>query len=190
MTDERLIEEARRWPSGVGPIPSAAPANIIKRLADALEAAEKAHTPTTPTDEERGALEQAVLDGLNAHHAQSTMDPTLVEERVGDAVWAAGFRRAEVPEPSAMIECPHWAEESDGFCTCNGANSGGRMRDCGIAAHRAEAFAQRSQNEPSNAHVAAAMKEWRHGVGDDWERMRAALRAASAVTTEQGENNA
>lgn len=37
MTEE-LIAEARRWPAGVGPIPSAAPGDIIRRLADALEA--------------------------------------------------------------------------------------------------------------------------------------------------------
>lgn len=28
--------------------------------------------------------------------------------------------------------------EPDGYCTCNGADAGGRMGDCGIAAHRAE----------------------------------------------------
>jgi hypothetical protein len=44
MTDnEKMIEEARRWPAGAGPIPSAAPGNLITRLADALEAAEKAN---------------------------------------------------------------------------------------------------------------------------------------------------
>lgn len=38
--------------------------------------------------------------------------------------------------------------QGDGFCVCNGDSSGGRMRDCGIAAHRAEAHAQRGVREP------------------------------------------
>lgn len=43
-----LIAEARRWPSGVGPVPSAAPIDLINRLADALEEARKGKTPAPP----------------------------------------------------------------------------------------------------------------------------------------------
>lgn len=49
--NEKLIEEARRWPRGRGVIPSAAPGELIPRLADVLEAAEKARTAT---GDERG----------------------------------------------------------------------------------------------------------------------------------------
>jgi len=34
---EALIAEARRWPRGDDPTPSAAPGDLIQRLADALE---------------------------------------------------------------------------------------------------------------------------------------------------------
>ena len=48
-----LIAEARRWPHGIGPTPSAAPGNLIGRLADALEAS----LSTTPAEAgEREAL--------------------------------------------------------------------------------------------------------------------------------------
>lgn len=44
-----LIAEARRWPSGVRPhLPSAAPVDLINRLADALEQARKGKTPAPP----------------------------------------------------------------------------------------------------------------------------------------------
>lgn len=34
---DALIAEARRWPGGVGPAPSAPPGDLILRLADAIE---------------------------------------------------------------------------------------------------------------------------------------------------------
>ena len=110
MTDERLIEEARRWPSGVGPIPSAAPANIIKRLADALEAAEKAHTPT---DEERVTVDVEALDrgwgtldqrmagtilAVIAHYGARWREASGGDQanEIARALQAGGYRR---PEP-------------------------------------------------------------------------------------------
>lgn len=98
-----------------------------------------------PTDDEREALEQAILDGLNAHQAQSSMDPTLVEERVGDAVWAAGFRRSEVPQPSA--EGPH------------SRACGIRKHDHGDACHSncPTCHGESPQGEPSDAQVLAAL---------------------------------
>lgn len=38
----------------------------------------------------------------------------------------------------AMIVPVDIVDETDGFCVCNGPESGGLMGDCGIAAHRAE----------------------------------------------------
>lgn len=95
--NEKLIEEARRWPAGVGPIPSAAPGNLITRLADALEASEKAHTPT---DDEREALAKLVnpdafskaLWWKNEDHARHLESNARVR---ADEIFAAGFRRSE-----------------------------------------------------------------------------------------------
>lgn len=45
MTNEELITEARRWPNPNGGEPSAAPADLIGRLADALEAVPRKNAP-------------------------------------------------------------------------------------------------------------------------------------------------
>lgn len=143
----------------------------------ALEAAEKAHTPT---DDERGALLSVIINAPESGDALHVVEA----ERVRDAVLSAGFRRSEAPQ--------------DGFCVCNGDSSGGRMRDCGIAAHRAEAHAQRGvpepQGEPSDAQ-ARAERAYAGALYPDiaWERLtnatrreievgiHAALRAAGEV---------
>lgn len=43
-------------------------------------------------------------------------------------------------QPSPPVE----DARADGYCTCNGLDAGGRMGDCGIAAHRAEWAASRA----------------------------------------------
>jgi hypothetical protein len=95
MTDnEKLIEEARTFASSA-PLGKTVWRELdkaillIRRMSDALEAAEKA---LTPTDDEREALLAGYLD-QHGHHADA---------RHGFlAGLAAGLRRTEVPEPSA-----------------------------------------------------------------------------------------
>ncbi len=43
---------------------------------------------------------------------------------------------------------------NDGYCTCNGPDSGGRMGDCGIAAHRIEWVASRADVKYGRAALA------------------------------------
>ena len=93
MTDnEKLIEEVRdrmrrqEW----------LPASLAIRLADALEAAGKAHTPT---DDEREAL----IDTMR--NAPTHGNIVVRYDEAADAILAAGFRRTVVPEPSAEHEC-------------------------------------------------------------------------------------
>lgn len=94
MTEE-LIAEARRWPAGVGPIPSAAPGDIIRRLAGALEAV------TVERDERELALsavpgytrpayfkqefERVLRDLVNAEAERDRLK-TAVEEAISEAV--------------------------------------------------------------------------------------------------------
>lgn len=54
---------------------------------------------------------------------------------------------------------------SDGFCTCDGDSLSGRMRDCGIRAHRAEAWRER-----------APVSE------DDWDSIACVICGALGVT--------
>jgi len=58
---ETLIAEARRWPRGDGPTPSAAPGDLIQRLVDALE--------ELPGHDERVKAE-ALDDAADAHEEQ------------------------------------------------------------------------------------------------------------------------
>lgn len=115
MSDnKKLIEEARSlqptWHRGMYGSRDDMYANVkplVSRLADALEAAEKA---LTPTDDEREARLEYVID------AAVPMDefPSWrfrYSRRIADAVRAAGFRHSVVPEPSTeeKIEWPdHW----------------------------------------------------------------------------------
>lgn len=54
-----------------------------------------------------------------------------------DAERGAGDEGAAVRRYMSDWE-PADRAEDDGFCVCNGPEAGGRMGDCGIAAHRAE----------------------------------------------------
>ncbi|WP_312672853.1 hypothetical protein [Microbacterium sp.] len=160
-----LRDEA--YDGGMGALGPEEFTDYVRGLAvTAAKVLEEAHTPT---DDEREALEQAVLDGLNAHHAQSTMDPTLIEERVSDSVWAAGFRRSEVPEPSAtglrqmQYDDGSWSRTLEGE-PVSGENDEARADV--FEAHmssNAQAVRELMQGEPSDAQV---------------EHMRRALNAA------------
>lgn len=85
MSDnEKLIEEARAFADRDNGLNWQ---GRIRELADALEAAKKAHTPT---DDEREALANLVQLGFVTDWYEAA-----------DRILAAGFRRTEVPEPSA-----------------------------------------------------------------------------------------
>lgn len=139
VDNEKLIEEARRWPAGVGPIPSAAPGKLIARLTDALEAAEKAHTPT---DDEREALVALVNDARLRPGTGRTMP-----EVAADVILAAGFHRSEVPEPSA--EGLHQVQYDDGSWsrTLEGPTEAETLN--GMAHYLRLAAVEEPQGEPS-----------------------------------------
>lgn len=99
MTDhnEKLIEEARRAKTAVYLATDARVADDLSRiiggLADALEAVEKAHTPT---DDEREALARIVQDVLLVNYDAARR---IVDEMVATPAWP--FHRSEATEPSA-----------------------------------------------------------------------------------------
>lgn len=81
--------------------------SIRKELATIL------HQPHTPTDDEREALLSALREeGFSGSGEEiGTHETVIFVEHVPDIVLALGFRRSEVPEPSAdeKIEWPdHW----------------------------------------------------------------------------------
>lgn len=105
MTDnKKLIEQARYEyknpaPGSVG--------DLIRRLAEALEAAEKA---LTPTDDEREALARIIKDITIKWSGPSLAEfantpPIRKHYATADAILAAGFRHTEVPEPSDDPTC-------------------------------------------------------------------------------------
>lgn len=98
--NEKLIEEARatmrrqEW----------APAGLLIRLADALEAAENALTPTDDERAQAGPDSERLRQiaewlGMEHGHDETAKRVALIADR-HDRL-AAGFRRSEVPEPSA-----------------------------------------------------------------------------------------
>ena len=117
--NEKLVEEARTFASSA-PLGKTVWRELdkaillIRRMSDALEAAEKAHTPT---DDEREADEKAILNALydsgeafsGAGDEVGTDETAILVDHVPDIVLALGFRRSEVPEPSAE----HGADWSD-----------------------------------------------------------------------------
>lgn len=95
MTEnENLIAVARTWTASECAASPVGAFQTIAYLANQLEAAEKAHTPT---DNEREALGVLIRDiyRKNGYYAP--------DQVVADAVLAAGFRRSEVPEPSETV---------------------------------------------------------------------------------------
>ncbi|VHM07330.1 Uncharacterised protein [Streptococcus pyogenes] len=159
---------------------------------------EKVHTPT---DDEVNAV------------ALAYWGPSEVYDREKLRAALASFRRSEVPEPSAegYAEFEDWEQEmfrhqpvlsmADGSiagCQCLDRVFLKGREDWGT--HLASVITARlpkPQGEPSDAHVGAAMNAavtyyeaqgyTMRPEGFDFQAMRAALRAASAVT-EQGEN--
>lgn len=65
----------------------------------------------------------------------------------------------------------------DGFCVCNGPAANGRMRDCGIAAHRAEAGAP----EPTPLERVAEALAYEHGEDLHPDHRDEARAAATAL---------
>lgn len=150
---EKLIEEARRSVLTMD-YERAYQGGLVGRLADALEAAEKAHTST---DDEREALRELLGPILYL--------PISV---IRDNILAAGFRRPEVPEPSA----------EDDLNAEYDARLGDGDRDD-----------PEPQGEPSDAQVLAALDAFFQGQSSNLSEfgavsvkgMRAALRAAGEV---------
>lgn len=108
--NEKLIESVRDWPT-ITRMSHSTQLEKLVELRDALEAAGKAHTPT---DDER-AIFEAIADRLGEHSQArnfeiadsgeyetkltGTIDVEVLAEWLVPTV--AGFRRSEVPEPSA-----------------------------------------------------------------------------------------
>lgn len=168
----KLIEEARTWAALIGTDPRGA-RDLFHRLADALEAAEKAHTPT---DGERGALATAVLEASvwpeKVMRAPSGSEFAFVDRLLASGVW--GFRHTEVPEPTAEDQGP---AANCAYCVGAGGyeDHDGTWVEC--SCQRPE-----PQGEPSDAQVDAARRAWMAAYRrEPRERMRAALRAAGGV---------
>lgn len=132
----------------------------VRAVLDALEAAEKAHTPSTPTDDERKSLTMELFEELVNYGWPITDDGIRDAGDVAEVLYRAGFRRTSVPgtsaEPTdAQVEaaCVAFYEDVDGL------TSWGRL----------------SKVSPD---IASAYRI----------SIRAALRAASAVT-DQGEGS-
>lgn len=119
MTDrEELIEEAAEAFGGLtSPTYGAAPgwerAEVYEGVTRVLAVFEKAHTPT---DDEREALARIVKDiaikwGGPSMAEFADTPPIRKHYATADAILAAGFRRSEVPEPSAdEQECDQCGE--------------------------------------------------------------------------------
>lgn len=218
MTDnEKLIEEARRavgiakdsiWRTSPDPDGDTQHEAVLDRMLAVFEAAH------TPTDDEREALGAAWDDG-NAVGLDGWVGPGRGTEPVDDhavqkreetvAKLAAGFRRPEVPEPSAEkpdIEYRGSAESDNWVLAISGASN----RDIETARRENERLGWQKyrvletepepepQGEPSDAQVQAAgavlYENWGSfdfdDPADDWERgiydlVRAALRAAGGA---------
>lgn len=169
--------------------------------------AEKARIPT---DDERTRIEQSntvatiVFDQVK--RVWPDLHPLLdLRYGIADALWAAGFRRSVVPEPSAALDA---IERAKAFLTDASETSEMRNRNAygALKVIRAE-----PQGEPSDAHEshdfcdlrlgciiteptdeqARAVVREVYGPGEPeaWQmdNARAALRAASSAT-EQGED--
>lgn len=98
MTDnEKLIESVRDWPT-ITRMSHSTQLEKLVELRDALEAAEKAHTPT---DDEREALIDVMVMTKLSDFAATDMSTIhqAVDAILKSDVWR--FRRIEVPEPSA-----------------------------------------------------------------------------------------
>jgi hypothetical protein len=148
--DPKLIEEAakaiyvERWGSGAG-WERGSRKPYRKQARAALAVFEKAHTPT---DDEREALLRAMRAGWAKRQewwttTEAPADAPTNDEFLADAILTAGFRRSEVPEPSACASCL-------GMC--------GGGRHCCENCEHAE-----PQGEPSDAQARAFVDaEWEH----------------------------
>lgn len=176
--NEKLIESVRDWPT-ITRMSHSTQLEKLVELRDALEAAGKAHTPT---DDER-AIFEAIADRLGEHSQArnfeiadsgeyetkltGTIDVEVLAEWLVPTV--AGFRRSEVPEPSA--ECPQ-------PCVHLSQHDAREGRTC--AEH--PCTCPEPQGEPSDAQVNAASREIDlRGFHIPPMAVRAALRAAGGV---------
>ena len=197
MTDnEKLIKEAYRL-AITDRISSEPVVDLLTRLAGALEAAEKAHTPT---DDEREVLraeaekvQRAAWAEIHGQDPTRTYSVAEVKQLVYsfDNVLSSALRRPE--EPSAENGTPrdYQAYEltvdmlEDLLVT-----AGVSASEHGIAIRKTASalvykigrrLAPEPQGEPSDAQVLAALDAYLDGPLDRNERMRAALRAAGGA---------
>lgn len=185
---EKLIEESAEAFGGLtSPTYGAAPewerVEVYEGVKRVLAVFEKAHTPT---DDEREALARLVDPGAFIPFDPGVVDPRWpaeVEHRQqearhhADRILTAGFRRSEVPEPSAEPVCEHGSPLS---ALCDYAARYASGETDGTAPKHAE-----PQGEPSDAQVLAALRAYastpqQHGKGRE-DAIRAALRAAGGV---------
>lgn len=129
----------------------------------ALAVFEKAHTPTTPPDDEREALRSDLVAVAKKAIGNEDYGPQawhLMARDTEQWLWEHGFRSSEVPEPSAAREC--------GFMGCGSPRC-------------VEVCTPEMKCEPSDAVVEAFMRNfWSYAPPPGGEsRVRAALRAAA-----------
>ncbi|QRI45096.1 hypothetical protein QEH45_gp42 [Microbacterium phage Shocker] len=132
----------------------------------------------TPTDDERTRIEQsndiAEIVFAEVKKAWPDLHPVLsLRYGIADALWAAGFRRSEVPESSSDDPMSHYTDPTDPFWQPS----------------------PEPQGEPSDAQVEAAAREYHERGNGEGSfdrmadhvrtsllfRMRAALRAAGGA---------
>ena len=172
MTDhnEKLIAEARetlKRPDGANLV--YAEELLMRDLADALEAAEKA---PAPTDDEREAqikcledeVEYRVRTAVALSKGGHDHNEQVRQGRASIRFLAAGFRRSEVPEPSAEQRgTPRPHKDGEAWCTSKSPlypGSHGYDRCWGAQGHPEPLHVSASrrwsdpEGEPSDAQVA------------------------------------
>lgn len=132
------------------------------------------------TDDEREALRGAVVSGTETY-AEAQIPGTYVSQYITDAVLAAGFRRPEVPEPSAhrATLIREAREHVDHYRRFDDTES---LVSTLVEMSNALESAPEPQGEPTDAQVKAAVDAWYSSKRyRSSEGMRAALRAAWGV---------
>lgn len=164
-------------------------AKIVRALDDAgllvADPVGVASTRSAPSAARERVIDALVMTRLSDFAGTDTR----VIEQAADAVLAV-LPHAGIPAHDRSSD-DRWLNNLSYAATAleSSADNGDRYSARLIREHLAAAGFQETK-EPvpmsaaPNTQVAAAMKEWRFGVGDDWARMRAALHAAAAVAGE------
>lgn len=146
MTDERLSEARKALARYEDRNSKPNPAHLADAIRGLIALADEA---PTPTDDEVNAV------------ALAYWGPSVPydREKLRDAL--AGFRRTEVPEPSAEPTCEHGTSLTE------------------LCAHVERLVNEEPQGEPSDAALRLAERAWMAAYRQEpRERLRAALRAA------------